>query len=127
MNKIVSIEKQLELIQNNSCHAADVLISLVPLAGVILGSTLLFFFILWQYKLRKELIRTNQYKPLLGERIRLLSLLVGLLATFVGIPMTILFLAIDGVSYPILGGLLPMASGMGLIVFHYLSGKSNEN
>ncbi|MCB1145365.1 MAG: hypothetical protein KDK41_08135 [Leptospiraceae bacterium] len=124
--KLNNIEAQLAQLQNVQCEsasAAKILISLVPMLGVILGTTLLFFFILWQYKLRKELIRSGNYKPVLDERIRTLSLLIGLLSIAVGLPMTILFLIIEGVSYSVLGGLLPFSAGIGLLLFFIFSGK----
>ncbi len=103
--------------------AAAVIISIVPLLGVIFGAVLLFFFFLWQYRFRKELIRAGQYQPRLWEHLRVISLLIGSIASSIGLPMFLLFWAIDGVSYSMLGGLIPLFSGLGMLAFYFISGK----
>lgn len=102
-------------------EASQVLLSLVPVLGVVLGCTLLFFFFLWQYRIRRELIRTGQYTPVFVTNIRVLSLLIGLLAIFSGLPMTVLFYLLEGVSYALLGGVLPLFAGIAFLLFYYLS------
>ena len=101
--------------------ASDILLSLVPLLGVVFGATLLFFFLLWQYRLRKELIRVGRTAPEFMVNIRLISLLVGLLGVFAGVPLTALFYAIDGLSYALLGGVLPLFAGVGLLLFYAMT------
>ncbi len=105
---------------SGGCTAAQVLVSLVPMLGVIFGSTLLFFFLLWQYRLRKELIRTNQYVPTFFPHIRSLSLLFGSLSVAAGLPLTLLLFMIDGLTYGLLEGLIPLSVGGGLFLFYYL-------
>lgn len=101
--------------------APEILLSLVPLVGIVFGCVLLFFFLLWQYRIRRELIRSGQHTPMFVANIRMLSLLVGLLGIAVGLPMSLLFVAIEGVDYVLLGGLLPLFAGIGCIVFYALT------
>ncbi|MCR9145266.1 MAG: hypothetical protein NXI24_23710 [bacterium] len=101
--------------------ASEILLSLVPLLGVVLGCVLLFFFFLWQYRIRRELIRTGQHQPMFVTNIRILSLLIGLLGIAVGLPMTLLFILIEGVTYVLLGGLLPFFVGIGFLIFYALT------
>lgn len=105
--------------------AAQIILSVVPLVGIVFGATLLFFFLLWNYKLRKELIRTGLYQPVNIHSLRLLTLLAGITTLAVGIPMTIVFAAIEGISYTILGGLIPACIGTGLIAFYAISRRSD--
>lgn len=107
----------------NQSSAADIIISLVPMLGVIFGSALLFFFLLWRYKLTKEMIRNGSYEPGFFKNLRLLSLLLGSVSISVGLPMTILFFVIEGVSYSVLGGLMPLSAGIGLLLFYGISHK----
>jgi hypothetical protein len=46
------------------------------------------------------------------------SLLAGLLLTCVGLVLTALFVAIEGLSYSLFGGVIPLALGIGLLVFY---------
>ena len=98
--------------------APEIILSLVPVMGIVFGCVLLFFFFLWQYKIRKELIRSGQHQPMFVTNIRMLSLLIGLLGVSSGLPMTFLFLLIEGVTYALLGGLLPLFAGIGFIIFY---------
>lgn len=101
--------------------AVQIILSLVPLAGIIFGSTLIFFFLLWNYKLRKELIRSGQYRSTSVRNLRILALLTALMSIAAGIPLTLLFWAINGISYVLLGGLIPLFVGIGLLVFYILA------
>ncbi|RME89403.1 MAG: hypothetical protein D6767_08445, partial [Candidatus Hydrogenedentota bacterium] len=83
----------------------------------VLGLTLFFFFFLWQYRIKKELIRSGQYAK--RERnYRELALLGGFLCLGAGIPLTIFFLAIDGLTYAALGGIIPLTLGIMLILYY---------
>ena len=109
----------LETVKHDSA-AAQVILAIVPLVGTAFGVTLLFFFFLWQYRLKKELIRSNQYERNTGKNLKDLVLLSGVLCTAVGLPMTILFGFMEGFSYAISGGLIPLSTGIGLIAFYII-------
>ena len=119
MRQLIEIQKA----RPESSEAAQVIISVVPLLGVILGATLLFFFFLWNYKLKKELIRAGQYQYQSLKTVRMFTLLIGIISFAVGLPMTVLFAAVEGISYSLLGGLIPSFVGIGLIVFYVVSKK----
>lgn len=118
---IVALTKALENQPRSGHPASDIIIAVIPLAGVVFGSVLLFFFFLWQYKLKRELIRTNQYEHGAWKNLRVLSLLIGSISALIGLPMTILFLVINGASYAALGGIVPLFAGLGLLLFYALS------
>ena len=108
--------------------AVEILLSLVPLLGVILGVTIIFFFLLWRYKVTRELIRTEQYHPTSQKDYRLFALLIGCISAALGLPMSVLFYILDGASYVMLGGLLPFSFGIGLLVFFvFTRNKSGTN
>ena len=117
--------KQLIELQNargdGGSEAAQIIISVVPLLGVILGATLLFFFFFWNYTLKKVLIRAGQYQYQSLKNVRIFTLLIGIISVSVGLPMTILFAGVEGMSYSLLGGLIPSFVGIGLIVFYIVS------
>lgn len=102
--------------------AVDVMLSIVPLAGIVFGCAIMFFFLLWRYRITKELIRTNQYTSGASKDLRAFVLLAGCMSLAVGMPLTILFYAVEKqLSYSLLGGLIPLSAGIGLLVFFALT------
>ncbi|MBI3394724.1 MAG: hypothetical protein HY042_02705 [Spirochaetia bacterium] len=120
-----AVERLTVLLQNQpkpATHpAAEIILTIIPLVAIVLGSVLLFFFLLWQYRLKGELIRTNQFVYTSWKNIRILSLLAGCISTLVGVPITVLFLVVEGVNYHALGGIIPLFAGIGLLLFYGLS------
>ena len=56
---------------------AEILLSIVPIVGIIFGCTLLFFYLFWRYRQNKELIRTGKYEATTYANLRSWSLLMG--------------------------------------------------
>ncbi len=106
--------------------ATDIILSIVPMVGIVFGAAILFFFLLWNYRLKKELIRTQQYHYTSVKTLRMLTLLIGFVSTLVGLPMTLLFYLVEGVSYVMLGGLIPVFAGIGLLSFYAFTRKQEE-
>ena len=42
--------------------AAQVIISIIPIVGIVMGSVVVFFYILWNYKLKKTILETGKYE-----------------------------------------------------------------
>jgi pilus assembly protein TadC len=120
---IEELTKQLKLINEAdlTSQTPEVLLSIVPLVGVVTGSVLLFFFLLWRYRLHRELILSGRYVPSFWKNLRIFSLLIGSLSAAIGLPMTVLFFLIDGLAYSTLGGLIPFFAGIGFILFYLLA------
>jgi len=123
LETLISINTHLA--QGNHSDPSRIILSLVPALGVVFGSVLLFFFFFWQYSLRKEVIRAGLYRPSSFRNFRVFCLLVGSLAFFVGLPMTILFFALQGLTFALLGGVIPLGAGVGLLVFYAVVPREN--
>lgn len=91
----------------------------VPIVGIVFGCTLLFFLFYWNHREKIELIRSNLYKPVFFD-LRAFSFFVGLLLTFTGFALSIVFIMVLGRSLAILGGLVPFAIGLGLLTYYKL-------
>lgn len=96
--------------------AAQVIIALIPIVGIVLGSVVVFFWLLWNHRERKLLIQQGAWTPSRFD-VETVSLLSGLLLSAVGIVLTILILLVDGIGYPLLGGLVPLSAGVSLLIF----------
>lgn len=103
--------------------AAQVIIAVIPIVGIFMGSVVIFFHLFWNHRRRILLIKAGIYsKP--EFNLLSFSLLSGLLLTTVGIALTVLLVIILGASYGLLGGIIPLAMGLGLLVYYIL--KRNE-
>jgi hypothetical protein len=102
--------------------AAQVIVSVIPIIGIVMGSVVVFFYLLWHHKRTSLLIQTGQYKYPVFD-ILSFSLLTGLLLVSVGTGLTV-FLAIAlGVSFGLLGGIIPLTIGVGLLVYYAIKQK----
>jgi hypothetical protein len=97
--------------------AAQVIIAVIPIVGIVVGSGVVFFYLLWNYKLRALLIRSGHYDR--GNfDLRSFSLLAGLLLSSVGLTLTIFFAIVQGAGYGLLGGIIPLSIGIGLLAYY---------
>jgi len=100
-----------------SSSAAQIIISIIPIVGIVMGSVVIFFYLLWNHKRRILLIKAGMFKRPEFDLLTF-SLLAGLLLSAVGLALTI-FLAIAlGVNFGLLGGIIPLAVGIGLLAYY---------
>lgn len=106
--------------------AAQVLLSLIPIVGIVASAVILFFAILWRHRENKLRMIQHTYKePKIN--LQVFSLLTGLCLTGIGIVLTIIFALIQGLSYALLGGLVPLALGIMFIIFYNLNPNFKNN
>ncbi|MDR1247805.1 MAG: hypothetical protein LBK63_00745 [Treponema sp.] len=97
--------------------AAEVLIALIPIVSIIMGSVVVFFYLLWNHKYKTLLIKAGQ-NPRFDFDLLSFSLLTGLLLASVGISLTVFLAIAKGSGYGLLGGLIPLSMGAGLLIFY---------
>ncbi|MDR3334917.1 MAG: hypothetical protein LBT13_08555 [Treponema sp.] len=97
--------------------AAQVIVAIIPIVGIVMGSVVVFFYLMWNHKRKVLLIKAGQYTL---PRFDLLSfsLLTGLLLSSVGSGLTVFLAIARGVNYGLLGGIIPLAIGVGLLVYY---------
>ena len=97
--------------------AAQIIISIIPIVGIVMSSVVIFFYLLWNDKRRTLLIKAGQFQRPAFDLLSF-SLLAGLLLSAVGLALTV-FLAIAlGVNFGLLGGIIPLAVGTGLLTYY---------
>ena len=104
--------------------ATQVIIAIIPIVGNVIGGVVVFFYLLWRHREISLQIKTGTFKPKQFD-LKLFALLTGILLTGIGIVLSLVFLLINGISYMLLGGLLPMIIGICLIAFYKVYPKSN--
>ncbi|MDR0321832.1 MAG: hypothetical protein LBI28_10035 [Treponema sp.] len=112
---------------NGTSTTAQVIISIIPIVGIVMGSVVIFFYLLWNYRRRVLLIKAGQYsKP--EFNLLSFSLLSGLLLSSVGIALTLfLSIAVDDASYGLLGGIIPLSMGVGLLAYYIIKRSEPRN
>ncbi len=107
---------------NAPVAAAQIIIAIIPIVGIVMAAVLIFFFLLWRHKQIICQIKTNVYTPIKFS-LQNFCLILGLLLFIVGIILTVLFSIIEGLSFVLLGGLVPLGCGLSLILFFIISLK----
>ena len=106
--------------------AVQIIIAVIPIVGIVMGSVLVFFYFLWRHRQIMLQIKTNTYiRPAIN--IRFFCLLLGIMLTVIGCVLFGLFYLIAGIGYILLGGLIPLALGISLILFYAVTRGSRDN
>ncbi|MDR2343507.1 MAG: hypothetical protein LBD86_03140 [Spirochaetaceae bacterium] len=97
-------------------NAAQIIIALIPIVGIVMGSVVVFFYLLWNHRYKIFLIKTEQWKKSDFDLLTF-SLLGGLLLGAVGLCLTVFLAIVGGRNYGLLGGIIPLSSGIALLAF----------
>ena len=99
--------------------AAQVIIAIIPIVGIVMGSIVVFFYLLWHHRRKILLIKAGQD---IKSDFDLLSfsLLTGLLLLSIGISLTVFLAIMENAGYGLLGGIIPLAMGVGLLAYYLI-------
>jgi len=99
--------------------AAQTIIAIIPIVGIVMGSVVVFFYLLWQHRRKVLLIKAGQYlKP--SFDLMSFSLLTGLLLLSVGLSLTVFLALMKNTGYGLLGGIIPLSMGIGLLAYYLI-------
>lgn len=97
--------------------AAQIIISIIPIVGIVMAAVVAFFYILWHHRRSMQLIKSGQYqKPVFN--LLAFCLLTGLLLFSIGLILTLFLFLLTGIGHALLGGLIPLSIGIGLLAFY---------
>ena len=96
--------------------AAQVIVSIIPIVGIVMGCTVIFFYLLWSFKLKVHMIEKGIYTKTPFD-METFSLMAGLVLFILGLILVFFFLVKDGFSYGVLSGLIPAAIGLSLLIY----------
>ena len=103
--------------ENIPSEAAQVLITVIPIVGIVMGSTVILFFLHWRHRQIMKMIDAGM-RPETSFNLRSFSLLAGLVTSGVGFVLSVFFVMTAGASFSLLGGLIPLAVGLSLLAFY---------
>jgi RsiW-degrading membrane proteinase PrsW (M82 family) len=112
-------------IMRETSAASQVIISIVPIVGIVMGSVVVFFYVLWGHRERMLMIERGLYEPK-PFQLEVFSLLAGILLSAVGAVLTLVFALVVPASYALLGGLVPLSLGLGLLAFFLLRSRQRS-
>lgn len=96
--------------------SAQVIVAVIPIVGIVMASVIVFFHLLWSHKQKMLLIETRSYEKPHFDLLAF-SLFTGLLLGGVGLCLTVFFRISLGRGLGLLGGVIPLAIGVALILF----------
>ena len=103
--------------EHTTSSAAQVIISIIPIVGIVMGSVVVFFYLLWGHRRRTLLIKAGRFERPKFDLLTF-SLLTGLLLGVVGFALTVFLIIALGVNFGLLGGIIPLAIGIGLLAYY---------
>ena len=106
-----------------SSAAAQVIIAIIPIVGIVMGTIVVFFYLLWNHRRRTLLIKAGHFNRPVFDLLAF-SLLAGLLLSSVGVTLTVFLAIVTGPTYGLLGGIIPLAMGIGLLAYYYLNRRA---
>jgi len=105
---------------------AQVVLAVIPIVGIVIGGIIVFFYLLWHHHEIKLQIQTGTYQHRKFD-LKNFSLLTGLLLTGIGISLTLFFSLLNGFSYAVLGGLIPLVLGLCLLIFYKINPEFKQS
>ncbi|GHV33741.1 hypothetical protein AGMMS4952_25920 [Spirochaetia bacterium] len=105
---------------------AEVIIAIIPIVGIVMGSVVVFFYLLWNHKRKMLLIKAGENTRTNFDLLSF-SLLTGLLLVSVGITLTVFLALAKGASYGLLGGIIPLSLGAGLLIFYGIQRRDKNS
>ncbi|MCP4138611.1 MAG: hypothetical protein GY754_47080 [bacterium] len=106
--------------------AAQVIVTIIPLVGIVAGCTVIFFSLLWNYKQKLLMIEKGLVKQKAFD-LDAFSLFSGIILFSIGSSLVTFFIIKEGFTYGVLGGLIPLSIGFGLILYFVIRQKMNNN
>jgi hypothetical protein len=102
--------------------AAQIIVTIIPIVGIIMGSVVIFLFLIFNNRQKMLMIDKGliNKKPL---DLDALSLFTGLVLMGVGLSLTVFYIIKEGASYGLLSGILPLSTGLSLLVFFIIRKK----
>ena len=99
---------------------AQVIVAIIPIVGIVMGAIVVFFYLLWNYRRQTLLIKAGHFNRPVFDLLTF-SLLAGLLLSSVGVTLTVFLAVVTGPTYGLLGGIIPLAIGIGLLAYYGLN------
>ena len=106
--------------------AAQVIVTVIPIVGIVMGCLVIFFYLLWNHKQKLMIIEKGIYKKNDFD-LDSFSIFSGLILFSIGLSLVIFFVIKEGFTYAVLSGLIPLSIGISLILFFILRIKMKKN
>jgi hypothetical protein len=99
--------------------AAQVIVTIIPMVGIVMGSVVIFFYIFYNHK-EKMLMIEKGINRKINFDLGIFSIFSGLILFCIGLCLTIFFAIKEGISYSLLSGIIPLSCGFSLISYYII-------
>jgi hypothetical protein len=122
-----SLEKLAKIVDKGESlsEASQIILSLVPLIGVLFGTFLFFSLFYFYHKQKMLMIEQKLYKPI-RLNWSLIMVLAGFIIFLAGVAITLVFILNRDFGHELLGGLIPFAVGLAILLTYFVSNKVNS-
>lgn len=120
-----TLQKLAQIIKQNThmpSEASQIILSIVPIIGVLFGSFLFFSLFYFYHKQKMLLIEKGLYKPV-RLNWNLIFIVTGFIISFSGAMITLVFIINKNFGYELLGGVIPLGVGLAIILAYLVSSK----
>jgi hypothetical protein len=97
--------------------AAQIIVTVIPIAGIVSSAGVIFFYIYYNHKQKMLMIEKGALKKVKFD-LETFSLFTGMILFAIGLCLTIFFKIKEGVSYSLLSGIIPLSCGISLICYY---------
>jgi hypothetical protein len=97
--------------------AAQIIITIIPIVGIIMGCLVIFSYIFYNHKQKMLMIEKGTLKKIKFD-LDTFSLFTGMLLFTLGLCLTIFFRIKEGISYGLLSGIIPLSCGVSLMCYY---------
>ncbi|MGQ9843920.1 MAG: DUF6249 domain-containing protein [Spirochaetota bacterium] len=106
-------------------EAVQILVTVIPIVGIVAGSAVLFSFLYFNHKQKMFSIEKGVYQKISFD-FDAFSLFTGFLLSGAGAALTLFFLLKEGMSYGLIGGLVPLGLGISFILYYFVKSKTTK-
>lgn len=105
--------------------AAQLMITVIPIVGIVVAGIVVFCSLLWNHQERMAQIERGLPPKQLID-LESFVLLLGLLSTAVGLVLTVVQWIVNPGAYALLGGLIPLAVGLGFLLYYRIGRNKHK-
>ena len=111
---------------NTSSQAAQVVIAVIPIAGIMKGGAVALLYLIYAHKQKMLMIEKGVFRK---TRIDLRGIVFfsGFPLSATGLGLTIFFAIKEGINYGMLSGIIPLFIGISFIIYNFLKHSTTSD
>ena len=111
---------------NTSSQAAQLVIAVIPIAGIMMGGAVALLYLIYAHKQKMLMIEKGVFRK---TRIDLRGFVFfsGFPLSATGLGLTLFFAIKEGMNYGMLSGIIPLFIGISFIIYNFLKHSTTSD